>query len=319
MRIRAIVLVVAVIAMAIALVASQRRKAEGKVSGFIEAYEIRVGSRVGGRVARVLVREGQLVKTDEVLVEFEPYDLKEKRAQAAAMLDERKADLLRLKNGPRPQEIAAAEARLRQAQADLDITAGTEKRMRGSFESKATSVDEMEKAIAAAKMASATTDVRRQELELLKAGTRVEEIAAAEAAVASASATLSAIDKQVGELIVKAPVDGIVEAVELRPGDLVAANAPVLTVMDLKQMWVRAYVPENRLAIKNDQPVTVSVDSFPGRKFKAHVSFVSTQAEFTPNNVQTPEERSKQVFRIKVELDEGLDVLRAGMAADVAF
>ena len=98
---------------------------------------------------------------------------------------------------------------------------------------------------------------------------------------------------------------------------MAAANAPALSLMDLGNLWVRAYVPENHLNLQNGQKLSVTVDSFPGRKFAGHVSFVARQAEFTPNNVQTPEERSKQVFRVKVTLDEGLDVLRPGMAADV--
>jgi multidrug resistance efflux pump len=87
--------------------------------------------------------------------------------------------------------------------------------------------------------------------------------------------------------------------------------------MDTSELWVRAYLPENHLDVQVGQKVAVSVDSFPGRRFDAHISYVARQAEFTPGNVQTPEERSKQVFRIKVTLDSGLQELRPGMAADV--
>ena len=157
----------------------------------------------------------------------------------------------------------------------------------------------------------------RQIWLLRQNGSRVEEIAESEAAVESAKAAVRAIQRQVDELSVKAPVDGAVEAIDLRPGDLVGANAPVISVMDLSQLWVRAYVPENRLSIKVGDPVEVTVDSFPGERFAARITFASRQAEFTPGNVQTPEERSKQVFRIKVTLDSGRDRLRPGMAADV--
>ena len=87
--------------------------------------------------------------------------------------------------------------------------------------------------------------------------------------------------------------------------------------MDTSHLWVRAYLPENHLDVQVDQKVKVGVDSFPDRRFNGHISFVARQAEFTPGNVQTPEERSKQVFRIKVTLDEALDELRPGMTADV--
>jgi multidrug resistance efflux pump len=87
--------------------------------------------------------------------------------------------------------------------------------------------------------------------------------------------------------------------------------------MDTSQLWVRAYVPENRMALKIGDPVEISVDSLPGERFAARITFLSRQAEFTPGNVQTPEERSKQVFRIKVTLDSGREKLRPGMDADV--
>jgi multidrug resistance efflux pump len=109
----------------------------------------------------------------------------------------------------------------------------------------------------------------------------------------------------------------VVESIELRAGDLIAPNAPVIALLDPSRLWIRAYVPENRLDLQVGRPVSFRVDSFPGRRFPGRIAFVSRQAEFTPSNIQTPEERSKQVFRIKVEVTENLDVLRAGMSADV--
>ena len=189
-----------------------------------------------------------------------------------------------------------------------------------------------------------TSACRQEELSLLEAGTRPEEIREAEALVEesrlawtvaeegfrqeeiaqaraardAAQAALEAVGERIKELKITSPVDGVVEAVELQPGDLVPAGAPVISIMDDSHLWVRAYVPENRLRPAS-RPETreVTVDSFPDKRFAAEVSFIARQAEFTPGNVQTPEERSKQVFRIKVELDEGLDELRPGMSADV--
>ena len=128
---------------------------------------------------------------------------------------------------------------------------------------------------------------------------------------------VASIERQLRELAVASPCDCLVEAVDLEPGDLVAANAPVLTLIDPHDLWIRAYIPENRLDISVGQKVSIRVDAFPERRFAGHVSFVSRKAEFTPANVQTPDERVKQMFRVKVELDEGQDTLRAGMAADV--
>jgi RND family efflux transporter MFP subunit len=262
-RILAIVVLTGVVLAA--LVYSQRRAAALKISGFVEADEIRVGSRVGGRVAKVNVIEGQTVKIGDVLLELEPYDLLARRTEAEANVEQ-------------------AKARQKLAQITFD-------RIRTAYAANAASHEEM--------------------------ATAEAELDAARAAVDAARANVQALDQQIAELKVLSPVNGTVEAVDLQPGDLVAANAPVLSLMDSSHLWVRAYLPENHLNVRIGQKLPVTVDSFPDRTFAAHVSFIARQAEFTPGNVQTPEERSKQVFRIKVTLEEGLDVLRPGMSADV--
>jgi len=351
------------------LVWSQLRTGPLKVSGFVEADETRVGSRVGGRVARVAVVEGQRVTKGDLLVELEPFDLLQHRAEAAAVLAGRKAEhqkltagfrqeeiaqaaarrdqlaanLDELKNGPRPQEIDAAQAELELAEAELELATEQFRRAETLFGRQAVSEDQFDEARTKLQVAQATVEVQREKLSLLEAGTRQEqikraeaqlreadenwqlttagfreeEIAAARAAVDAAEAALAAIDEQIDELKVIAPIDGVVEAVDLEPGDLVAANAPVISLMDTSHLWVRAYVPENELDLTIDQELSISVDSYPGERFTGRISFIARQAEFTPGNVQTPEERSKQVFRIKVRLVEGLDRLRPGMAADV--
>lgn len=351
------------------LIYSQHRQSPPKVSGFIEAHEIRMGSRVGGRIARVLAEEGHAVKVGQLLLELEPFDLVARQTEARATAAARQADYRRLqagfrseeitqakarrdqlaarldklKAGPRPQEIAEAAAYLEAANAQRELAQADFERVSHTFQSNAASHDELTKATDDFKVATANVKVRQAELDVLHEGSRkediadaaaqlaeaqaalalaekgyrAEDIAQAKAAAEAAQAALAAVESQLQELQVKAPVDGVVEAVEIRPGDLVAPNAPALSLLDLSELWVRAYVPENRLDIQTGQKLFVTVDSFPGRQFAGHVSFVSRDAEFTPGNVQTPEERSKQVFRIKVILDEGRDLLRAGMSADV--
>jgi multidrug resistance efflux pump len=365
----AIVLVLLAAAAAALLVYSQSRHDPLKVSGFIEAYEIRIGSRVGGRVQQVFVEEGEAVEQGEMLVALEPFDLNERRAQAEAELAARQAEyeklakgfrseeieqakaaydrlaaqLAELEHGPRQQEIAAAEARLRLADAELLLAQENLDRLERLVPRNAATKEELDEAVTALRVARATLEVQQQELALLREGTRPERIAAAraqleearqewllrkngyraediaqaKAAVDEARAAIAAIDQQLAELNVVAPLEAVVEAVDLRPGDMISPNAPVLSLMDTSRLWVRAYVPENQLDLSTDQPVSVSVDSYPGSRFRGHISFIARQAEFTPSNVQTPEERSKQVFRIHVTLDEGLERLRPGMSADV--
>jgi multidrug resistance efflux pump len=366
---RALVLVAVVIAALTALVWSRHTVAPPKVSGFLEADAIRLGSRMGGRVKSVHAVEGAAVKTGEVLVELEPYDLAERRAGAVAVAAVRKAEHARLVAGARPEEIAQATARAREAAARLErLVNGPRKQeieaaqsheelavahlelARKTYERTKTLVgiggvtqEELDRATAVVAAAESALRVRQLDvavlregsrsedvaaarasvaeaaavLDLLRAGSRSEDIAAAKAAADSADAAVAAIDRQVDELTVRAPSDGVVEAVDLHPGDLVAPSAPMLSIVDPRRLWVRAYLPEDRLDVKTGAVLDVGVDAFPARRFKAHVSFVARQAEFTPGNVQTPDQRAKQVFRVKVELDEGTDVLRPGMSADV--
>ncbi len=348
---------------------SQRQVGPRTVSGFIEADEIRLGSRVGGRVHVVSVEEGQLVEAGDVLVELEPFDLLQRRAEAEAVWKQRKtaheklvsgyrveeiaqakareeqsqANLLMLQNGPRDQELEAARAELNLVIAELDLAEEVYGRTSNLHKQGAATQEALDRAKKERQAATERVTARREQLELLEEGTREEEIAIAEArvreanqawqlmqngyreeeiaeahsAMQAAESALAAIDKQIEELKVRSPTVGVVEALELQPGDLVAANAPVVSLVDTTRLWVRAYVPENELDISLGQKLEVTVDSYPSESFDGEITFIARQAEFTPGNVQTPEERSKQVFRIKVTLLEGHDRLRPGMAADV--
>ena len=368
---RIVLILIVIAALTGLLLYSQTRHEPLLVSGFIEADEIRLGSRVGGRVKEVLVEEGAVIKAGDVLVRFEEFDLDERKAQAIADLHAREAELRRLEagfrdeekaqaaarveqlkqkvkalaDGARPEERAAAKARVRFAQAQVDLAQATYNRNLGLFEKDkgAVSRETLDRSSEDLKSAQANKDVRDQEMLLLEKGTRAEDIAAAEAqldeaqhgwlltkngsraedieqakaAVAAAQAALSVLQAQSDELEVRAPKAGLVEAIDLQAGDLVPAGAPVLAVLDTTRMWVRTYVPENQLGLKVGQKLPTTVDSFPGETFEGEVTYISRQAEFTPSNVQTPEERSKQVFRIKVLLPANAEKLRPGMAADV--
>jgi len=360
-----------VVLLLVVLFISQRAEGPFYVSGFIEADEVRVGSRVGGRVQSVEVKEGEPVASGRRLVVLEPFDLLEREAQAAAELAASQAALTRLETGFRPEEIAQARARrdrlkveldkliagpraleiriledhLKLAEADLTNAQAEYGRVAELFERDRAGQNEMDDTVRLLDSARARHAAASDELALAREGTRVEDIEAGRAALAEAqeglkllesgsraedkaqaqaevdalAATLSVIRAQIAELTVTAPQDGTIEALELQPGDLVGANAPMLTLILPRKLYLRAYLPENRLNVSLGQEVWVRVDSFPGRTFGGRISFVSRQGEFTPSNVQTPEERVKQVFRIKIELAEGLDVLRPGMSADVFF
>jgi multidrug resistance efflux pump len=351
------------------IIYSQYRLEPNRVSGFVEADEIRVGSRVGGRVMAVRVVEGQRVTQGQALVELEPYDLlqrereaaeslaaldadyrrlsagfrQEEVAQAKARYEQFKARYDQLVAGPRAQEIEASRGRLKLAESERVLAQQNYDRSKRLADENAISQSELDEMSERLDATIAFVQVRQEELELLLAGTReeekregkarvdeaeqawklaqagyrIEEIEKAKAARDSARAALDVIGQQKKELVISSPVDGVIEALDLQTGDLVPAGAPVLSVMDDRQMWVRAYVPQNRVGMQVGQSLRVTVDSFPDESFPAEVVFISRQGEFTPSNVQTLQERSKQVFRIKVDLPKGITKLRPGMTADV--
>jgi multidrug resistance efflux pump len=370
MMVKRLLLILVVASIFIGLIAySRHRPRPAIVSGFVEADEIRLGSRVGGRVASVHVQEGQRVLKGDLLIELEPFDLlelereaeatlaarqaeyqrvesgfrDEEKAQAKARYDHLNAKLQLLINGPREQEIEAARAQLLVARSTLKLAEENHRRAVDLVKKGAGTREQFDRAADELQVAQAMLIVREQELSLLEAGSRREEIEqaraqleeahqawelakngfrqeeihAAQAARDAAQAALDALQARKKELQITAPVDGTVEALELQRGDLTPAGAPVLSIVDDSHMWVRAYVPQGRLHLKIGQELQVTVDSYPEERFAGELTFISRQAEFTPSNVQTPDERAKQVFRIKVMLKEGLQKLLPGMAADV--
>lgn len=354
-----------------ALLWSQRPRGPILVSGVLEAHDIRVGSRVGGRIRTVHAEEGARVAPGAALITLEPFDLNERlkeaeslasaaqsrldrlvagyRAeeieQARAARDRFAALLEKLVNGPRPLELKILEDKLAVAGADFRKAESDHLRLRELAErGSAVEVEMTDKTrnleTARARLAQATDELalakqgtREEEisearsqlaqaqavLSMMERGTRPEEIAEAKAQAEAAVSRADAIRRQLAELEISSPCEAIVESISLRPGDMVAAGAPVVTLIDASVLWVRTYVPEKRAVFEVGKPLRLRVDSIPGREFKGHVSFIAREAEFTPANAQTPEERSKQVFRVKVQLDEGLDVLRPGMLADVIW
>lgn len=354
------------------LVWEQSRPQPFVVSGFVEADEIRIGSRVGGRVAEVAVEEGDTVKKGDPIYSLDPFNLRDELAraeaqsaasaaqlerlkagfrteeieQARARRDLARASLEKLEAGPRPQEIVIAREQLKIAQASLELAESEFARLSKLHEQNQAAPTEYDTAVQARKAATAEVARAQQNIELLEEGSRKEDIAAARAQLAeaeealklveagnrkedidqagaqllAAQAQVQSIKVQMDELRVQSPCDCVVEAIDLRPGDLVAPNAPSTSLLDLQRKWVRSYVPETRLGeIKLEQKVRLKIIGMGDRTFTGRVTFISRDAEFTPRNVQTPEERSKQVFRIKVTLDPGASDVRVGMTADVHF
>lgn len=290
----------------VALSACSPKPSSDTVSGTIETDEIRVASRAGGRIHELPVREGDGLVTGQVIARLSQPELHARRAALAAQLAE-------LEAGPRPEEIAAAKANWEAQVAQLDLARIEARRAAELFVQKTISSTEHDRALSAEQTLEKTVAAARSQYDLLLAGTRVEKLEAARAALAEA-------DAHVSELTVLAPTNCVLEILSVKVGDVVAPNREVATLLLTNHLWVRVFVPEPWLGrVKLGAAATVRVDAFPGRDFQGEIEQIARAAEFTPRNVQTTEERVKQVFGIKVRLDNASGDLRAGMAADVTF
>jgi multidrug resistance efflux pump len=342
------------------------------ISGIVEADDIHVGSKIGGRVLKVVAREGQTVKAGEVLVLLEPRELDASLAEAQAAMRQAQAKLALLSSGYRQEEIEQGEAAVKQSQAELSqLVAGPrqqeidqaradwlaakaqaensrklQRRMedlskrdliaKQDFDDAQAKAEESEQKMKSARerydlvlAGTRTEEIERArqrlveseaKLRQLKSGYRKEEVAQGKSEVEAARARVELVRTQLDETVIRAPVEAVVEVLDLEPGDLVGAGKPVATLLRTNSLWVRAYLPEAKLGfVKTGAKVKVRVDSFPNRDFAGVVRRVSRQAEFTPRNVQTWEERVLQVFQTEIVIDDPDHVLRPGMNADVTI
>lgn len=276
------------------------------VSGTIETDEVRVASRYGGRVEKISAREGDSLKAGQAVAELDAAELHARRDQFAAQLAE-------LEAGPRAEEIAATKADWEAQLADLELARTNAQRAEELFAQKTISATERDQLATRARWQEKAAAAAKSRYDLLLAGTRPEQIAQARAQVAQA-------DAQLAEMKIAAPSDAVLEVLSVKTGDVLAPNQAVATLLLPQHLWVRVFVPEPWLGrIKLGDAVKVRTDAFPGKDFTGVVEQINRQAEFTPRNVQTVEERIKQVFGVKVRLDNASGDLRAGMSADVVF
>ena len=337
------------------------------VTGQIEAVSVGVGSRVGGRVIEVLVKEGDAVKQGDVLVRLDAAESEAAVAAATARLAQAQATLAKAETGARPEEIQQAEAALARteeqyrmaetgsrvqekqgAAAGADAARAQRDEARLEFDrakklmdGNAVSqqrYDQAEHALEAAEalykaasekqgivvegarseeigMAKAARDQAQAFLDQLRNGARKEDLDAARALRDAAAADLDRARALLDEMIIKASQDGVVESIDVHPGDLVKPG-PVVSVADPEDLELFVYVSSAMLGhLRIGQKIALTTDSHGPEKFEGTIVFIASQGEFTPRNLQTKEDRVQQVFGIKLELHSAGGRLRAGMTA----
>lgn len=307
---------------------------DGQLVGRLEQAEL--AQEVTLRRAEVKTAEASLA---ELLAGSRSQEVE--RAEAAAR--EAQARLARLLAGSRPQEIAAAEASLERAQAEAARRQADFKRYEGLYEKEQISAQQFDAARTAYQVAEAGRAEAEEALQLVKEGPRKEDIEQAREALRQTQAQLSLVREgprketiaqararreqaqqaleiaatRLGYSSLVSPLSGLVLSKHVEAGEYVAAGTPLLTVGDLEHPWLRAYIEETDLGrVKVGQRVSLTTDTYPGKRYEGRVSFISSEAEFTPKNVQTQKERVKLVYRIKVEISNPNMELKPGMPAD---
>ncbi|HEY7472817.1 MAG TPA: HlyD family efflux transporter periplasmic adaptor subunit [Gemmatimonadota bacterium] len=319
---RALIVVGALLALVVALVLwLGRDDGNGplEASGTVEASETDLGFQVPGTVEAIAVDEGDRVAAGDTLARLDAAAIESHVAAARAALAAARARLAELEHGFRPQEIVQARAGAEAASERFEEARLDAERARALYAGEAISRRELERAEAVLATARGDAERTRAQLDLVREGPRAEQIAAQRASVEQSEAGLRQAEAMLDDTFVRAPFGGIVTIRHREPGETVPAGAPVVTVMDPDDRWVLLYVREDAIGrVSIGQPARVSSDSWSDREYEGRVTFIASEAEFTPANVQTEEERVKLVYQVKVQVTgDPRGDLKVGTPADV--
>jgi HlyD family secretion protein len=301
-------------------------------SGYVEATEVRIASKVAGRVMTVEVAEGDRVTAGQPVVQLSSTDAALALTRLKAEREQADAQLRLLRAGARPEDIRQAETQVAAAESEratvaAELAAATVdaerfeqlvQRRAGSEKQRDDAV--VRRVLAEARLKVATDRVTAAEAQLaqVRAGARSQELDSARGRLAAVDAQIATINNDIQESTISSATDGVVSSRLVEPGELVAPRVPLLVIVDLDRAWATAYVEEPRIAtVTIGQTATVITDN--GDRLEGQVTFISPRAEFTPRNVQTASERAKLVYRVKVAVDNRAGVLKPGMPVEVSF
>ncbi|MGA3373460.1 MAG: efflux RND transporter periplasmic adaptor subunit [Terracidiphilus sp.] len=287
------------------------------LSGNIEAHESLIGFKVSGRIVDLPVEEGQQVTQGALLARLDSADYQQRVRVDEATVRVRESNLALTLAGTRHQEVKAAQQTMIDAEADLEQKKLDNERAQRLFAKDEVSAQERDQTATALKRAQAIFSVDQQRYNEAVEGSRKEDIAIAQANLNEASANLGLSQVNLSYTVLRAPSAGVVTVRQAELGEVVSPGSPVVTLADLDHIWLRAYVAETDLGrIRWGQDAIVTTDTYPGKQYHGRISFISSDAEFTPKSVQTYKERVTLVYRIKIDIDNPNRELKPGMPAD---
>lgn len=288
-----------------------------KISGNIEAHESVVGFKVQGRLVELPIEEGQLVTAGDLLARLDQSDYRQQVAIDEALVRSREAELKLSRSGSRTQEKKSAEQAVVDAQAALELSRADARRYQALYEKDEVSAQVWDTAATSLKRAQASYERAQQNLDMINEGLRKEQIAINQAGVSAARQALGMSRIRLGYTSLFAPITGVALVRHAEIGEIMAVGTPVVTIADLDHLWLRGYIAETDIGrVRLGQQVVIRSDTFPGKSYTGRVSFISSQAEFTPKSVETHKERVTLVYRVKIDLDNSTHELKPGMPAD---
>jgi len=299
------------------LTKSSKPQNEIVLSGNIEAHESLVSFKVQGRIVELPVEEGQSVEKDSLLARLEDADYRQRVRIDEASVHVRQSNLALTLAGTREQEVKAAQQNMLDAQVDMQQKKLDYDRAQRLFSEDAVSAQDRDLADTAFKRSQAAFQAAQQKYNEAVEGSRKEEIAIAEANLNEAHANLGMSRVNLNYTVLRAPSAGVITVRQAELGEVVVPGTPVVTLADLDHIWLRAYIAETDLGrVRWGQDAVVTTDTFPGKRYHGRISFIASEAEFTPKSVQTYKERVMLVYRIKIDIDNPYHELKPGMPAD---
>lgn len=317
----AAILSVAVAAIAAWLWLRPDQAANGNIvvmHGNVDIREVELAFDGSERIVSLAVKEGQRVKAGEILGTLDTVRLRAETDQAIANLEAQEQVLHRLEAGSRAEDIRKVNADVAAAAAELANARLRLTRARELVARQLAAQVQLDDATAAADSAQAQLSALKAQRDLVVAGPRIEDIAAARAQRDAARAALVVARRQLANAELHAPADGIIRNRILEQGDMASPQRPVYTLALVDPVWVRVYVEESDLGrIREGQSAEVRTDSFPDKHYAGWVGFISPTAEFTPKPVETRELRSQLVYQARIYVCNPAGELRLGMPATV--
>ena len=288
-----------------------------EASGDIEATDVVVSAKVGGQIEKLNFVEGQKIKKGDTLLVLDSETSKIKLEGAIAARELAEAQLQLLKNGARKEDIKQAEAALNSAKANYELAKNDKERYDKLFETKTISETQHENYVNRYLVTLQQYNAAKENYEKMNHFARPEEIKQAEARLNQTIANEDLIKKNIRDSYVIAPISGFVVEKYFEAGETVSPLSSLLKLSDLSVVKLKIYISEEELGrVKLGQKADVTVDAYKDKKFEGRVIYISPEAEFTPKNIQTQDERTKLVFAVKIEVNNPDFDLKPGMPAD---